>query len=826
MIRPTSIIPALVLVAITLAIAPAAMAASAPDANVTSVDVIATADAPSVTVSSPIDLDVKEQVDAALGSVRITLQPRDLAELKRKDRRLLAEDEDFAARMVRILDDLRSDELRLNVGFRAVEIESVDPICSVDLAETWELERPAGVESSMAERAAEIYSERPVMFTFYLDRNYMTMTGFQAALNQVEAMVQELPNPEDHVALVISSIRQKTYVQLTQNKRKLLDTVRAIRADTRNPEFANVPADAVVRERMDAIFTSAQPQDVARVMARIDDNDTVNAFERLRFTIQAMENPTNQDEFRDRILVYFADLNRGAFAGQLYLQAVGAEDRGFPLAQFELDRVTRDATAVGVRLYTVQPHGQAPLASFSRSRISAAANSGAPRSAVSLGDQAAIQGRTSLQAMAAETGGKWFVAGGAGVQNVMSGLRQDLRCTMFVNFRIPDSLQRDEPLAVELAWGDSPIPRFFKTKTQGSFVISSKDTTEVHKLLAQVTGFTDDSENTANLEALYTVVRPKKFEGKRMTIEIQHVVDVARAAPDFLRTADGLAFEGSPGDIPWQFEHLVRMPADRIRRQKPIIVRANGSDRVVLVRQHQIDFSDQDRTDPVTVIASARVGDTSYRSLRRDDMIDVPTLRKDGRRVTAILNEGPAPGMLFLQGWSREEAELLAVTQKNKKAVFKLPYALVGTPLVSRQVPGETDMTDVAIVDPSRDLYAEMLVCRSDERAETSYRVSVNGQVMTKPGAMPASRGREEMTGAVELGEEACRVHLEPVFSADQMARLDSLRGGDIHRYDVEVFQGKRKAYDIRRYFKLRRQGGEATESGDPAMPDKAQAGD
>ena len=753
-----------------------------------------------VEASQPLDLDIKERVDAQLGSIRVTMQALAASKLKRKDRQAMEKDPEFAERMARILDDLKPEDLRLRVGLNVVDVESIDPICSVNLAERWEIEGAAERPSTIAEQAAEIYSERPVMFTYYLDRNYMTMTGFQAALDQVEKMVQELPRPEDYVALVISSIHHRTYVQLTRNKRKLIDTVREIRADTRNPEFAIVPADAVIRQRMEAIQLSAEPADVAVSMARIDDNDTVNALERLRFTIKAMENPTVEDEFRDRLLVYFADLNRGALAGQIYLQAFGAPDRGIPLSQFELDRVTRDATAAGVRLYTVQPHGQAPLSAMTRARISG--GTGNNFSSTRIADQVSIQGRSSLQAMASETGGKWFVAGGAGVEKVMKGLEEDLNCTMFVNFRIPESMQRDQPLPVELNWKESPVPRLFNVKSQGQFVISSEDTKEVNKLLAQVTGFTDDTENTADVEALYTVVRPRKFDGKKLTLEIQHVVDVSRAAPHFMQTSDGLAFDGAPGEIPWQFEHMVRMPADRIKRQPPVTVRANDAGRIVLLRQHQIDFSDQDRTDPVSVIASARVEDTSYRSLRREGMVDVPTIEVEGRKVKANLSEPPVPGLVFVQGWSNEEAELLAI---GKSASRRLPYAMVGAPEVSKGVPGEADEVDVAIVDPSRDLYAEILVCRSRDKANVSYKVEINGQAMGGEPIIAASNNDSKArTGSIDLGKQACQVHLEPVFSADQMSNLDALKGNDIHRYDVGIYQGDREAYRIRRYFKIR----------------------
>ena len=68
-------------------------------------------------------------------------------------------------------------------------------------------------------------------------------------------------------------------------------------------------------------------------------------------------------------------------------------------------------------------------------------------------------------------------------------------------------------------------------------------------------------------------------------------------------------------------------------------------------------------------------------------------------------------------------------------------------------------------------------------------------------GAVAASKGARR-TGSLDLGKQACTLQ-QDVVSAEQLADPATFNNGEIHRYEVGVFQGATEIYSMTKYFKV-----------------------
>lgn len=730
---------------------------------------------------APSDSDVVERVRSELGSISFVLTPTD----SRKARRAREAEGDAAlAELQRLARSIAAEDMYLKIGARDVQIDSVDPICDLLSEDVTEV-TAAAEDSPIDEQVMAATKTRPILYTFYIDRFYLTMAGFQNALYQALELSREAVRPQDWVALVINSGRQEVTVKLTPDASRLERKLREIKADTRNPKYNIFPPEQTLFSRLEDIRWSANPELTALDWARYEDREVLRALERLEISLRAMEAPLQDVTFVDKVMFYFADLNQGRKAGQFFTDLADGRNRD-PISQGAFDRVTKQANASGVKLYTIQPAGQGALTSSTQRIGSQVVDAGASLESV------INYGRETLRTFAAETGGRAFVAAGANVDTIVGTLREDLRCRVYVNFRVSDKTPRNRLQAVDLEWKRREIPDAFDVRTQGQYVISDKDTREANRSMAQFVGFSE-SGGRASEEAVWFMVRPRRFVDDEVDLEIQHVVSLDRAIPEYLSSDEGLGYTGEAAQLRWAFEHFRKYRDERLGRQKPVVVSNLSSGKVVF-----LSYVREELDDPFGFYASGGVEATDFRRSEAIEAVGLPRVRKEKRRFKIETPEAPL-SINFMQ-----PVEAYLLTEKESGRGNKN----VGVPHQLREVvsgPDDRMEVSVALVEPGRPLVIEYPVCRVRDRDEVGFRVTINGDVMQfeDPEALPASRkSSDKRTGLVDLGKQACRIQ-QDVVTADQLTDRATLNNGEIHRYEVGVFQGGSEIYTMSQYFKV-----------------------
>jgi len=252
----------------------------------------------------------------------------------------------------------------------------------------------------------ESFPRRPTTWMLYFDQPHLTVTGRTRALEIAREVLPRLFMAGDRVTVVANGTRLVTAQPLTSDLGDALATLDRLKLDFTQLD-PRLLAQATNLDLMRRVATTrgAGPSTgmalfgMGRSVIMEEEWTLRRDWTRLKLALRRLA-----DVEPSRATLYFADT--------IYRNLGEA-------VEFEFERVVREAAALGIRVYAMEP--------------------------VMLGAANAASQKT-LQSLASQTGGQAFIRG-ATADRVVQGIREDQGCRWLLSFD-PEGLPLDKPMEV------------------------------------------------------------------------------------------------------------------------------------------------------------------------------------------------------------------------------------------------------------------------------------------------------------------------------------------------------------------------------------------
>jgi VWFA-related protein len=342
----------------------------------------------------------------------------------------------------------------------------------------------AGALRSTSE-PVEAPSRPRTTFVFYFDQSHLTAPGRQGAIDAARVMIPRFVTGGSQGMIVSNASSLRTLQPLTDDPEVLLAALEAMENDRLEWD----PYTALEEVRLNEVLRLASENvDDSLILARRYQAEErwrqARDLRRLSMVLGALA------EFRPpKAFVYFADAMR-ANAGEHYLSFFGSSvldaetgsskgaDRlartDAESGALSLDKVINDASALGIRFYTVEAQG-----------LTASANPISAQRGIGVGGNNALNSsrirdaQGTLKDMALETGGEAFL-NGVPASKMADRILEDVSCLYLLSFD-PAGLPLDEPLAVRVHVDRPKV----KVQHRGRLVLSSEASMLTTRLLAR-----------------------------------------------------------------------------------------------------------------------------------------------------------------------------------------------------------------------------------------------------------------------------------------------------------------------------------------------------
>jgi len=403
--------------------------------------------------------------------------PRDVGLVERTGRRLVQLDVTITGPEDELA-TLAAEDFELVVGGRRIESFTLDRICD---------ERPAEPDAAPETERIEI-PEAPqpaaagrTTYLFYFDQNHLTGMGRQSALHMGHELIDRLIAGGDRGMIVSSGQELRTFAALTSDVGVLHDALDEVEDDRKQWDPWVWSEDSRIAEVIEYI-NNGMLEEARATASRHQSEERWHTEKELRRFSMILAHLGDIDP--PKVVVYFADTMRSN-PGEHYLGFFSALDResdpalrASALAAFasgnSFERVIDEASANGVRLYTIEAQG---LTSDTPT------STGVMRR--QFGGQDAIPTRRrvtdaqdSMVSLARETGGQAFL-NGVKATKIANRIEQDLACVYVVSFD-GASLPEDSPLAVRVRVHRPKV----EAHARGRFVMQSESRALTSRLLA------------------------------------------------------------------------------------------------------------------------------------------------------------------------------------------------------------------------------------------------------------------------------------------------------------------------------------------------------
>jgi VWFA-related protein len=321
-------------------------------------------------------------------------------------------------------------------------------------------------------------------YLFYFDQANLTQGGRQVSIDLARELVPKLVTGGSRAMIVSNAPTLTTIAPLTSDASVLLEALGKLKSDDKQWDPYPTLEDGRLAEIQDAIGDDLER---AVLLAR-----RYEAEERFRQekSLRRLSNVLGTFSQYDapKAVLYFADILRSN-AGEHYMSffgqtvkdneaaaasAAAALDAGTGV--LPLDRVINEASANGIRFYTVEGQGMmAPsVATQARSSGRTFKNSGTPGgNSVRFRDA-----EGALSTLAVETGGKMFLSG-VGAGKIADRVLKDVSCLYLISFD-PAGYPKDTPLPVKVTIRKPHV----QAQTRGRIVLQSDSARLTSRLLA------------------------------------------------------------------------------------------------------------------------------------------------------------------------------------------------------------------------------------------------------------------------------------------------------------------------------------------------------
>ncbi|HKY32348.1 MAG TPA: VWA domain-containing protein [Candidatus Polarisedimenticolia bacterium] len=319
------------------------------------------------------------------------------------------------------------------------DIETFEETCPPQPSAT--VQAGTGREGAVAAPAPSGEPLETKHIVILLDFSHMTMSGRRQALRSTRDFLSRGLGPADRVMLLAHKGGLRLVQDFTSSPSLLI-----ARIDDLIPDTASLETE-VLEESHKLINIARVPCDPAGECSSRKSLATVYATEeemRARRTIEAVEDlmPALAGIDGRKALVVFSDVLRDE-PGVQFMAAAGSTPQSAGIdIKAELLRLTREANAASVSLYTVHAGGldDSTIAAFRDGGLGSTSPSAEPRgfqSSLYDAAQAGLQSALSLQSsLALETGGRALQRTND-LSAVLSAAQQDLRCHYVIGYRHP-----------------------------------------------------------------------------------------------------------------------------------------------------------------------------------------------------------------------------------------------------------------------------------------------------------------------------------------------------------------------------------------------------
>jgi VWFA-related protein len=390
------------------------------------------------------------------------------------------------------IEGLGPEDFELRVAGEFIEGFLVDRVCrSTGRAE----QKPSRKKEPAPEEVPAAAAPRPVPMTyvFYFDQPHLTMSGRVSALDIARELIRTLIT-EDAQAMIISSASEmEVTAPMTSDPEALLAALDELEDDKKQWDAYSELEDS----RIEEIFTSMRDDiDLAIMAARRHQQEEIWQAERSLHRISMVMGRLAELD-PPKAFLYFADTMRSnpgehylSFFGNALLAEKRASGGGDPkiqsmelrteFSELSFNRLLNDASALGIRFYTVQAEGLVTPDVIARRPGST--SGGATPTGLQTADAANLvrvrHAQDTLASMALETGGRSFL-NGIPPRKMIKRIQEDLSCVYLISFD-PGKLPEDEPLPVRVSVTRPKV----QVQSRGRLVIQSEEARQTSRLLA------------------------------------------------------------------------------------------------------------------------------------------------------------------------------------------------------------------------------------------------------------------------------------------------------------------------------------------------------
>jgi VWFA-related protein len=309
----------------------------------------------------------------------------------------------------------------------------VDNICVLpDDGQTQE------VEVVVEEQAvtAPVAPPRPrTNFLFYFDQHHLTMAGRARSIDLAQEMIPELIVNGNRGMIISAGRDLHTFSELTDDRGQLMQALRTLNGDRAQWDPWVQQEASRIGEILEIL--NDPPYDVSRALSiarahqreeRWRSQKALHLFSMVLGRMSELDPP--------KAVVYFADTTRKN-AGDHYLSFFGRRAQGSDgdtsfhnafTAAHAFDRVLEEATAMGIRVFTIEARGLTALPNMSISAETSAGTSSPVANTRSFRDA-----QDTLVGMALESGGRAFL-NGVRARKIVAQIEADLSCVYLLSF--------------------------------------------------------------------------------------------------------------------------------------------------------------------------------------------------------------------------------------------------------------------------------------------------------------------------------------------------------------------------------------------------------
>ena len=358
-------------------------------------------------------------------------------------------------------------DFEVRVNDRILPNVFVDALCG-------ELEAPGSVAASGDEPIPVVRPEprAPVTYLFYFDMTHLTQMGRQISIDAAREMLPKLMAGGNRAMLVANAKNLRTVVPMTTDVAVLDAALYKMTNDIRDFDPYAAEEELRLSEVLRTIANEGteRAEQLARDYAREERMRQERDLTRLRMVLGRMV-----ELGAPKAALYFADTmrqNPGKHYLSLFVDDASVAQPGSwtgteialhaDTGALTLDRVMNEASANGIRFYTVEGQGLMGPTSFIQSKRGPSTKSAST--------QRIKDAQGTLKSLAAETGGRAFL-NGVPAPKMAAQILTDMSCVYLLSFD-PRGFKQDAPLMVSV----KSLRPDVKTKTRGRLVIQSEAT--------------------------------------------------------------------------------------------------------------------------------------------------------------------------------------------------------------------------------------------------------------------------------------------------------------------------------------------------------------